>query len=128
MTIHRYPCDPTGHVITDDSRVETLTFGSIGLLTGAGGKASRPEAAIELAQHTDGTWMWGISYCFADGCGGGYRVGPKWGKFADTRGEAIWAACRELKERIAAGQHTEELVNWLDELDGTVPVQQELFA
>lgn len=44
-------------------------------------------ATIELHQHTDGLWMWSASF-YCDNSGGGYRVGPKWGRFAETRDDA----------------------------------------
>ena len=127
VEIIRKPCDPNGEVIHDDSQIETLTFGAARLI---GGKSAVPTVAIELAQHTDGLWMWATHTHFANG-GGGYRVGPKWGKFADTRDEALWAACYEIKERLAGKRDDPKviaMIDWLDELDGTAPVQQELFA
>ena len=50
-------------------------------------------ARIELARHSDGLWMWGIVHC----CGG-YRVGPKWGRFAASRDAALHHARAELLE------------------------------
>lgn len=41
-------------------------------------------AEIELHPADDGTWMWSASFCTGEG-GGGYKVGPKWGKFAADR-------------------------------------------
>lgn len=51
-------------------------------------------AAIELHRHSDGLWMWSVNH----GCGG-YRVGPKWGKFASTRDDALHHAAQELIAR-----------------------------
>ena len=51
-------------------------------------------AAIQLHQHTDGTWMWGVEHAQ-----GGYHVGPKWGRFAATQGEAMHHAAREILDR-----------------------------
>lgn len=33
--------------------------------------------------------------------GGGYKVGEKWGKFAETRDDALHYAINELRERLA---------------------------
>lgn len=54
-----------------------------------------PLAEIELHQHDDGKWMWSACCCM-----GGYKVGPKWGKFAETKDEARRLAAAELLERI----------------------------
>ncbi|MCD1620829.1 hypothetical protein K7H20_22480 [Salipiger manganoxidans] len=51
-------------------------------------------AEIELHQHEDGRWMWATGTC-----GGGYKVGPKWGKFAATQQEATRYAAAELLDR-----------------------------
>jgi hypothetical protein len=48
-------------------------------------------AAIQLHEHEDGRWMWGVTQA-----GGGYKVGPKWGKFAATQAEAQHHAAAEL--------------------------------
>lgn len=50
-------------------------------------------ARIELHRHDDGLWMWSVSVA-----GGGYRVGPKWGKFAATRDDALHHAAQELNK------------------------------
>lgn len=51
-------------------------------------------AEIELHEHEDGRWMWSASTA-----GGGYRVGPKWGRFAATQSEAMHHAAREVIDR-----------------------------
>ena len=56
-------------------------------------------ARIELHQHTDGLWMWSTSFC-CDNSGGGYRVGAKWGKFAQTRDDALFYAASEIEARL----------------------------
>lgn len=48
-------------------------------------------AAIQLHQHTDGRWMWGVMHG-----SGGYKVGPKWGRFAATQHEAKQFGALEL--------------------------------
>ena len=52
-----------------------------------------PMACIELHQHDGGMWMWGVQHA-----GGGYKVGPKWGRFAYTRYDALYFAADELIE------------------------------
>lgn len=52
-------------------------------------------AVIELHEHEDGRWMWAVS-----GAGGGYKVGPKWGRFAATQEEAMRFAAIELHDKI----------------------------
>ncbi|MDP3458149.1 MAG: hypothetical protein Q8S09_02640 [Hyphomonas sp.] len=52
-------------------------------------------AAIELHPHTDGLWMWSASLMGAEG-GRSYKVGPKWGKFAECRRDALFHAAAEI--------------------------------
>lgn len=80
------PVDPLGEVIQGDPD-EVLRL-----------KHSRLAwdiTRIELHQHSDGLWMWSVSCA-----GGGYRVGPKWGKFAATRDDALHHAAQELIEKM----------------------------
>jgi len=51
-------------------------------------------ASIQLHQHEDGRWMWA-----ARTAGGGYKVGPKWGRFAPTQAEAMHHAAAEVIDR-----------------------------
>lgn len=118
VEIIRTPVEPHGHVIQDDTQIETLTFGSFRLYP----SGSTPVVIIEIAQHIDGLWMWSTSMHGSSG-GYGYRVGPKWGRFARTRQDAITAACNEIEDR---GNATAEVLAWLDQLCG--PQQQELFV
>lgn len=78
----RLPCDPHGPVIQGECD-ESLVLPHPRL--------AWPLAQIDLHRHTDGLWMWGISKA-----GGGYRVGPKWGRFAATRDDALHWAVQEL--------------------------------
>lgn len=48
-------------------------------------------AEIEVHQHEDGRWMWAVGQS-----GGGYKVGPKWGRFAPTQLDAIRYGAAEL--------------------------------
>lgn len=56
-------------------------------------------ARIELHRHTNGLWMWGVDF-HIENHGGGYRVGRKWGKFAETIDDALYYAVDELLSRI----------------------------
>lgn len=56
-------------------------------------------AEIEVHQHEGGLWMWSTSHN-ADMGGGGYRVGAKWGNFAETREDALFYACVELERKL----------------------------
>lgn len=53
-------------------------------------------AEVELHRHEDGLWMWSVNTA-----SGGYKVGPKWGKFAQTRDDALHYAKAELIEKTA---------------------------
>jgi hypothetical protein len=62
-------------------------------------------------------WMWGWSFLIDNDRGGGYRVGPKWGKFAMSIEDAIYWACRELRQAIADGRNgkSKKMIEcWLD--------------
>lgn len=47
-----------------------------------------------------GQWMWSVSWQIGTS-GSGYRVGPKWGRFAPTRAEALEEAQAEFDARAA---------------------------
>lgn len=83
-----YTVDPDGPVVQGEPH-EMLTLPHPRL--------AWPLAEIQLHRHEDGRWMWGVT-----GAGGGYKVGPKWGKFAATRDDARRHAAAELLERIEA--------------------------
>lgn len=77
-------------------------------------------AEIELHRHTDGLWMWSVSWN-ADMGGGGYRVGAKWGKFAETRDDALYYACCELETRVRGdGKEAALIMKWVAGLKATV--------
>jgi len=57
-------------------------------------RSRKASAQIELAQHTDGRWMWAVSW-LEGGSGRGYCCGAKWGNFAATRAAALDAAIAE---------------------------------
>lgn len=52
-------------------------------------------AQIELHPHKEGLWMWSASLMGADG-GRSYKVGPKWGRFAECRRDALFHAAGEI--------------------------------
>lgn len=81
------PVDGSGHVVQGPV-AEVLTLPHP--------RMAWPLARIELHPHDDGLWMWSAS-----SAGGGYRVGVKWGKFAETRDDAAHYAARELLDRCA---------------------------
>lgn len=56
-------------------------------------------AEIELHRHDNGLWMWSASW-HCDMGGSSYRVGPKWGKFAETRDDALFYAVCEIRDRL----------------------------
>lgn len=76
-------------------------------------------AKIEVHRHTNGLWMWSVGYTCNDGGGGGYRVGEKWGKFADTREDALFYAVQELEGRIAGRDAPEAaiILKWAQSLN-----------
>lgn len=81
-------------------------------------------AEIELHPH-DGLWMWSTTYSIG-GCGGGYRVGPKWGRFARTKIDALHWAVEEMAERLMKHPHSTEaecsqaaqIMAWAQKLKG----------
>ena len=84
--------DPFGPVIQGDPQ-EYLCLPCSGNVN--------PLAEIELHQHTDGRWMWSASYSLLNCSGSGYKVGPKWGRFAATRQDALRAAVDELASGVS---------------------------
>jgi hypothetical protein len=75
-------------------------------------------ATIEIHQHTDGRWMWATGWML-DWQGSGYRVGPKWGHFAESRDDALHYAKEELRtamERIGDVAHRRPVLAWLETL------------
>lgn len=74
-------------------------------------------AEIEVHRHIDGLWMWSASYN-ADLGGSGYRVGPKWGRFAQTREDALFYACEEIVSRLHEKATADALLilKWADAL------------
>lgn len=76
------------------------------------------KAVIELHRHTDGTWMWSTS-CSTSLGGWSYKVGEKWGHFAETRADALHHARRELIDRLTMREHGDaikRIVTWAEGL------------
>ena len=122
VDVMRRPVIPDAEVVRDDDLIESFEFGSRPLKGTA--ERSAPNITIEIAQHSDGTWMWSTS-CFWNGCYSGYRVGPKWGKFTHSREDAITAAVREVFARNRGLPPGAEA--WLLDLCGASQKQMELF-
>ena len=91
------PVDPYGDVIQSEPHERLATTSK---------RYAWHHAVIELHQHVDGMWMWSVSFRCGDH-GGGYRVGPKWGKFAETRDDALFYACAELRAYIRDNNHSD---------------------
>lgn len=104
----RRPVDPNGPVIQCNP-TETVSLESK--------RFAWPHAKIELHVHIDGTWMWSASFQCGDH-GNSYRVGPKWGKFAESRDDALYYACVELRSRIAKESHSDaKLIRaWIEQV------------
>ncbi|MCA0027355.1 MULTISPECIES: hypothetical protein [unclassified Mesorhizobium] len=84
------PVDPDGAVLqTDPDLVFVLPHK----------RMAWDQATIELHRHDNGLWMWSTSvHC--DSGGSGYRVGAKWGKFAESKADALYYAVREIEGRL----------------------------
>jgi hypothetical protein len=100
------PCDADGAVVRGEVD-ETLTLPHP--------RMAWHSARIELHRHDDGLWMWSTSWQDDDGSGATYRVGPKWGKFAATRDDALAHASGELQAR-ARGKVAARIRKWLGSL------------
>ena len=83
------------------------------------------DACIEVAQHTDGRWMWATSWM--EGFSGmGYCCGVKWGKFAPSRSAAIASAVAEImRQTESAGSECREVRAWVNSI---CPAQGDLFG
>lgn len=105
----RRPVDVDGQVIPIDQIDEVLSWEGTGFWN---------RARIELhVDRTSGLFMWASSFG-AHERGSGYRVGPKWGKFAPTRESALHWAVAEIKERMGEPRAAcdRKIVAWLDGL------------
>lgn len=89
-----------------------------------------PNAAISVARHADGRWMWGLSFTLSIG-GEGFHPLPKWERFAETEQLAVNAGAQELLERLTQRSWREHpqadvLRKWAESI--TAPAQGGLFA
>ncbi|MEN8720089.1 MAG: hypothetical protein ABF296_07500 [Oceanococcaceae bacterium] len=95
------------------------------------GLFSLPRAEIRIAPHSDGRWMWAISYATKTG-GYGFAPLPKWGHFADSPDAAQAQAAAHLRLQITRRSGEAEttcgrnLLEWLDSLEA--PQQIDLFG
>lgn len=101
------PCDGFGPVVQGEAD-ETMILPHPRL--------AWDRARIELHQHTDGLWMWSVSLSGDNGCGGGYKVGPKWGRFAASRDDALHYAVQEARDKIGGRPGFADHLKWLDGL------------
>lgn len=103
----RRAVDPQGMVIS--GRVHTV-------LRLAHPKESDQDIARVEIHPYDGRWMWATAFSIDGQGGSGYRVGPKWGKFAASMEDAIYWAVQELQSGIskhARSRHRDEIERWL---------------
>lgn len=91
---NRFKVDQTLGTLADGALIEEIRWGTF-----KGKGWSCPVIAIQLAQHTDNSWMWAHTI-YSASVGSSYRIGPKWGKFAPTREQALCAAIEEIRHRI----------------------------
>lgn len=103
------PVEPYGSVIDEQEIDEVLRFKHP--------KMAWDRCRIELHQHMDGLWMWSTSCC-TNSESYGYRVGPKWGKFADRKCDALWLAVEEIKQRFLnrGGTQGRQILKWAEQL------------
>lgn len=97
-------CDPNGPVVQGDPDV-TFAFPHK--------RMAWNQAEIELHRHDNGLWMWSTSFNF-DNRGSSYKVGAKWGKFAESKPDALFYAVRELEAKLdeAEGPTAAAILTW----------------
>ena len=99
----KVPCDPDGHVCKDAEILETIHL-----------RDRKVEIWIELARDEE-RWMFStsvqtnISYS-------GYRVGKKWGKFTNSRADAIHFATEEIKAWAVGKECEQQTVKLITQL------------
>lgn len=76
-----------------------------------------PLVAIELVPH-QGRWMWATRLNSLNGSGQGSKALPKWGKFADTKAEALLAGADEVRTFMHRATELEQkrIAEWLSEM------------
>jgi hypothetical protein len=98
------PVEPDGHVLEGEpDAVFSLPHK----------RMAWDQATIELHRHDNGLWMWSTGYN-CDSGGGGYRVGPKWGNFAESKSDALFYAVRELETKLEriGGSAAAAIMSW----------------
>ncbi len=99
----KVPCDPDGHVCKDAEVLEKIHL-----------RDKKVEIWIELAR--DGArWMFSASLQ-TNTSYSGYRVGKKWGKFTNSRADAIHFAAEEIKARSAGKEHEPQIAKLIAQL------------
>jgi hypothetical protein len=93
--------DPDGPGLPPDTAVEKVT-----LPNPRKGWRGAPLAEISLARDAGGLWMWGWGWQTAE-AGSFTGIGPKWGRFAETRADALFWGAQDL---VAA---MEKHLRWL---------------
>lgn len=78
------PVDPDGQVVAKPDEEFTLVNGA----------ATWERVRVQLHEAPEG-WMWGTSTAIG-GTGCSYQIGPKWGRFACSRDEALLFARQEV--------------------------------
>jgi len=61
-----------------------------------GATVELPLVSIELVEH-GGAWMWAANLNSANGSGYSYKPLPKWGRFAQSKAEALERAADEVR-------------------------------
>lgn len=86
-------------------------------------------ATIELAPH-EGKWMWSSSLKSHNGSGQGGKALPKWGKFADTKVEALLQGVEDVQAFMHRATETEQqrIIVWLSELVSSVHAESRTSA
>ena len=99
----KVPCDPGGHVCKDAEILETIHLHD-----------KKVEIWIELARDEE-RWMFSASFQ-TNISYSGYRVGKKWGKFTNSRADAIHFAAEEIKARSAGKECEQQIVKLITQL------------
>lgn len=73
-----------------------------------------PLVSIEVVRY-DGRWMWATRLCSRNGAGQGGNALPKWGKFTDSKRQAIQLASDEVRGFMARATTDEQVMisEWL---------------
>lgn len=71
--------------------------------------------SIQVAEHC-GYWMWSTSIRSGDQYSG-YRLGPKWGNFAETRSEAVQRGIDECRAKAASWPDAKKIMALLDSIN-----------